>query len=145
VVSVASRVHTRGTPRAPTGVLSQCAKRESDAAVIEHTCLAAPLMQAGSTPGPPLVTSVMGVQPSVEDCDAVTQIVGATQREESLTAADSAGANCLPSPRSKACCDSGSVSRASRHRRACQRGAACVRCRLIQDGPLGLLRIEMRN
>jgi hypothetical protein len=35
-----------------------------------------------------LVTSLAGVQPSVEDSDGIIETVGATDRDESLTAAE---------------------------------------------------------
>jgi hypothetical protein len=39
-----------------------------------------------------LIASVVGVQPSVEDSDGIVETVGAADRDESLSAADSAGA-----------------------------------------------------
>jgi hypothetical protein len=39
---------------------------------------------------PGLGTSVVGVQPSVEDSDGVIETAGAADRDERLTAADSA-------------------------------------------------------
>jgi hypothetical protein len=76
-----------------TGALLLSPDRSSPAPPLSATVALSLSMQSGVAPVAPIVASLASAQPGVEDADHVLQTLRAADRDESLTAADSAGAS----------------------------------------------------